>query len=390
MNKLLAWFARLTAVKATEFRFFAYASIILLTGLLAIGMSAEALAEVQFSRPSQIEPNIKFWVDVFATYGERDFLIHDRDNVWRIYQVLHVPGEGSPSRNDILIANDYLKNKYINILNRLASGQTPSDYEERTVASLFKNEPLSAYAIAAQNLRVQEGMRERFGEALLRSRYYRLRMEQIFGNAGLPPELVALALVESGFYSRARSNAGAVGIWQFTRGTGRQFMRITRYHDDRLDPAIETEAAAELLRSNYLTFGSWPLAITAYDYGTAGIEQAAGLYAGDYARILRNYAGPHFGFASKNYYAEFLAALQINQYQDAYFPGLRYEEAPPPPPVRTDFARPRISYRRLVRHAAYRHRHRLHRHRRMMALDTTGHGEQATRQAVPSLRSGIV
>jgi membrane-bound lytic murein transglycosylase D len=345
--------------------------------ILIVMMRSEVLAVFPFPRPPSLEPNIKFWVDVFATYGERDFLIHDRDQVWRIYQVLHLPGEGAPSRSDIITINEYLKDKFSNILNRLASGQAPADYEERQVAALFKGEPLSAYALAAQNLRVQQGMREQFRESLLRSRYYRSTMERIFTDAGLPPELVVLADVESGFYSRARSNAGAVGIWQFTRGTGEQFMRITRYHDDRLDPTTETEAAAKLLRSNYLTLGNWPLAITAYNYGTAGMVQAAEQYADNYTRVLRDYTGPHFGFASKNYYAEFLAALQINEYDDAYFPDLRYDEAPPPPPVRTNFAPPRVIrimhhtiHWRFLRHAAYHRRHRYHRHRRMVALTT--------------------
>ena len=336
--------------------------------LLVSIMTSEVSAVFPFPRPSVIEPNVKFWVDVFATYGERDFIVLDREHVWRIYQVLHLPGEGSPSRIDIDSVNDYLKSKFTNILNRLASGQTPADYEELQVASLFKGEPTSAYAMAAQNLRVQEGMRERFREALLRSRYYRSTMERTFSEAGLPPELVVLAEVESGFYNQARSTAGAVGIWQFTRGTGRQFMRITRYHDDRLDPDTETEAAARLLRSNYLTFGNWPLAITAYDYGSAGMAQAAEQYAGDYARIIRNYDGPHFGFASKNYYPEFLAALQINEFEDIYFPNIRYDEAPPPAPVRTDFVPARITHRRLLRRAAYHRRHRSHRHRRIIAL----------------------
>jgi membrane-bound lytic murein transglycosylase D len=338
--------------------------------LLTALMTSEASAVLPFPRPAAIEPNIKFWVEVFTAYSERDFIVHDRDHVWRIYQVLHLPGDGPPNRTDIDTVNDYLKNKFGNILNRLASGQPPADYEERQVAALFKDEPLSAYTIGAQNLRVQEGMREQFRQGLLRSRYYRPAMERIFDDAGLPPELIALAEVESGFYSRARSSAGAVGIWQFTRGTGRQFMRITRYHDDRLNPATETEAAAKLLRSNYLTFGSWPLAITAYDYGSAGTAAAAEQYEGDYARIVRSYEGPHFGFASKNYYPEFLAALQVNQFEDVYFPDIRYDEAPVPPPVRTDFA-PRISRRRLLRRAAYHHRHRLHRHRRVMALSAT-------------------
>ena len=65
-------------------------------------------------------------------------------------------------------------------------------------------------------------------------------MEQVFARAGLPPELVALASVESGFSARVRSSAGALGIWQFTRSTGREFLKITRYRDDRLDPVRST------------------------------------------------------------------------------------------------------------------------------------------------------
>lgn len=343
------------------------ATVCLLMGIIASELSAESV----FPRPAVIEPNVRFWVDVFASYSERDFIIVDRDQVWRVYQVLHLPGDGTPTRTEIDAVNDYLKSKYTEILNRLASGQQPVDLDEHRVAALFKDQSSSAYSAAAQNLRVQEGMREQFREGLLRSRYYRSRMEQIFIGAGIPPELIALAEVESGFYNRAHSNAGAVGIWQFTRGTGRQFMRITRYHDDRLDPETETQAAAELLRSNYLTFGSWPLAITAYDYGSAGMTEAAEIYAGDFERIIRNYEGPHFGFASKNYYAEFLAALQISQFENAYFPDIRYDEAPPPLPVRTDFAPPRSVHRRFLRRTAYHRRHRLRHHRHLMALSDT-------------------
>ena len=340
---------------------------------------ARAGTEMSFPRPPSIEPNVQFWVDAFTAYGERDFVVHDRDQVWRVYQVLHLPGEGGPSRNEAEAINNYLKAKYTTILNKLASGQPPSNYEERHVAELYKGEPLSAFAVAAQNLRIQQGMREQFRTGLLRSRYYRPSMERIFEAAGLPPELVTLAEVESGFYSRAKSGAGAVGIWQFTRPTGKQFMRITRYHDDRLDPETETEAAAKLLRSNYLTFQNWPLAITAYNYGTGGMEHAAEEYNGDYSRIVENYNGAHFGFASKNYYAEFLAALQVHRYEDKYFPDLKYAEAPTPPPVRTDFA-PRHLARRgghldTVHHVAAHHHHSHHRRRQVANNDTLQPGQ---------------
>jgi soluble lytic murein transglycosylase-like protein len=332
---------------------FAGAAGALLAATLVLGGTFNSRAwagtELPFPRPAAIEPNVEFWVDVFTSYTYRDFIIHDRDDVWKVYQVLHLPGAGEPSRQDVDAINDFLKTKYAETLNRLATGAQPANDEERHIAAMFKGEPLSAYAEAAQNLRVQQGLRERFMMGLLRSRYYRPTMERIFKAAGLPPELVTLAQVESGFHSRAKSGAGAVGIWQFTRGTGKEYLRITRYHDDRLNPEASTRAAAELLRHNYETLGSWPLAITAYNYGTGGTAQAADVYGGNYSQIFKSYNGPHFGFASKNYYAEFLAALQIHRYEEAYFPDLKYAEAPPPPPVNT-----RVAAKRTVHHSRTR------------------------------------
>ncbi|MFZ1119507.1 MAG: lytic transglycosylase domain-containing protein [Candidatus Binataceae bacterium] len=305
-----------------------------------------------FPRPAAIEPNIDFWIKAFTYWSERDFVVHDRDNVSLTYQKFHMPGDGAPSGEEIEWANAYLKAKYGDILNRLATGQQAVGWEEQHVAAMFKGQAPSAYARAAQNLRVQQGLSEQFHDSLLRSRYYRPRMEQVFAGAGLPRELVALASVESGFSARVRSSAGALGIWQFTRSTGREFLKITRYRDDRLDPVRSTQAAAELLQSNYQALGSWPLAITAYNYGTGGMERAASEFGSDYVKIVQNYNGEHFGFAVKNYYAEFLAADQVYRYEDKYFPGIESEEAPPPPtssPI----------LRRIIHHFRIHH-HRAH------------------------------
>jgi membrane-bound lytic murein transglycosylase D len=333
---------------------------ILLAGLLRA--SAQAASEVAvarvsaqaspFPRPAAIEPNIDFWIKAFTYWSERDFIVHDRDNVSLIYQKFHMPGDGAPTGEEIEWANAYLKAKYGDILNRLATGQQAIGWEEQRVAALFKGQPPSAYVRAAQNLRVQQGLSEPFHDSLLRSRYYRPRMEQVFTRAGLPPELVALASVESGFSARVRSSAGALGIWQFTRSTGREFLKITRYRDDRLDPVRSTQAAAELLQSNYQALGSWPLAITAYNYGTGGMERAASELGSDYVKIMQNYNGAHFGFAVKNYYAEFLAADQVYRYEDKYFPGIENEEAPPPPS-----SSPLL--RRIIHHFRSHH-HRAH------------------------------
>jgi membrane-bound lytic murein transglycosylase D len=335
------------------------ASALAIAFALAGAPNASSETKLPFPRPAAIQPNVDFWVNVFTRYSDHDFVIVDRDNVQRIYHVFHLPGDGQPTRSDIEWANSYLKIKYGDMLNRLASGREPANDEEREVAAMFKGEPRSAYAAAAQNLRVQEGLREQFHDGLLRSRYYEPSMERIFRNAGLPPELVTLASVESGFHGAAHSSAGAVGIWQFTRGTGKHYMKITRYHDDRLIPERETLAAAKLLRSNYDTLGDWPLAITAYNYGTGGVARAAGIYGGDYSEMVRHYQGPHFGFAVKNYYSEFLAALQVHRDEEKYFPGIEDEPAIRPAPIKADFApkRSKKSHRSHTHHASSKTHH---------------------------------
>ena len=80
--------------------------------------------------------------------------------------------------------------------------------------------------------------------------------------------------VESSFNPAAYSKVGAAGLWQFMRSTGRRYMRIDGAVDDRLDPFRSTEAAAQLLAYNYRVLGTWPLALTAYNHGSAGVRRA--------------------------------------------------------------------------------------------------------------------
>jgi membrane-bound lytic murein transglycosylase D len=309
-----------------------FAAVACLLAVTVVHGRARAETEA-FARPAVLEPQINFWVDIFTAYSWRDFVLVDRDDPYKIYEVYHLPGDGCPGRDDIDWVNVYLKKKYSDILTNLAMGRDPVGADEHHVADMFKGRSTYALRLAAENLRVQEGLRERFREGLLRSKYYRPTMERIFRTAGLPVELITLAQVESGFERGAKSSAGALGIWQFTRATGKQFMTIRGRHDDRLNPTRETEAAAKLLRSNYETLGDWPLAITAYNYGTAGTARAAEQCGGDFGKVLQTYNGPHFGFAVKNYYAEFLAALQVHKYENAYFPGIESEPAIVPRPL---------------------------------------------------------
>jgi membrane-bound lytic murein transglycosylase D len=101
-------------------------------------------------------------------------------------------------------------------------------------------------------------------------------------------------------------------------------MRVDAAVDERRDPMASTRAAARLLKENYRILGNWPLAITAYNHGTDGIFRGIKAVESDnLVDLIQRYQSPTFGFASKNFYAEFLAVVDIATNSDLYFPFLR-------------------------------------------------------------------
>src|SRR6266566_1589570 len=164
------------------------------------------------------------------------------------------------------------------------------------------------------------------------SRAFFPEMERIFREEGLPVELVRLPLIESCFDLRAYSKAGAAGVWQFMPKTGRLFMRVDNLVDERRDPISSTRAAARFLTRVHDMLDTWPLTITAYNHGPDGVARAVSeVGTNDIATIVRDYHGKAFGFASRNFYVEFLAALDVERDFRTYFGDLHGE---PPPRVR--------------------------------------------------------
>lgn len=188
------------------------------------------------------------------------------------------------------------------------------------------------FIAAAQRKRVrfQLGQSDMFRNAWVESGKYLDEMEDVFKEKNLPPDLARLPFVESSFHVFAMSKVGAAGLWQFMRSTGKMYLKITPYVDERFDPVRATAAASELLKHNYEALESWPLALIAYNHGRRGMLKAIlEVGSNDVAEIVEKYRSRTFGFASKNFYFEFKAANEIVKNAKQYFPDIQRKSVPP-------------------------------------------------------------
>jgi membrane-bound lytic murein transglycosylase D len=297
-----------------------------------------------FPRPASLEPQIRFWRDVFGSYSRYHVVVHDTWDLDKVYSVLdfrgHAERDIGPIALEQLISDgkDAELDRLRGIFRTLeAAGPNPTGLgaDEQRIFDLYRADPSPTKfrdAADPSRLRTQRGLREKFAHGLRIAHGYLPEMERIFREERLPIELTRLPLVESCFDVEAYSKVGAAGIWQFMPSTGRLYaMDVNAIVDERRDPIASTRGAARFLRHNWeMLDGAWPLAITAYNHGPYGMRRAIReMGTTDIGTIVYYYRGPSFGFASRNFYAEFLAALDVDRHRQAYFGELTLEALDP-------------------------------------------------------------
>ncbi|MGZ3709690.1 MAG: transglycosylase SLT domain-containing protein, partial [Bdellovibrionota bacterium] len=281
---------------------------------------------LQFSVDERLKRNVNFWVGIYTQYYTYQGLVHDAKYIDHVYQIMDLRAIHGSTSHATRVAKNHWKDVLLSV-HRKQKQPESFTAEEKQVFDLYAdvNEP-NKFLNAAhrKRLRFQLGQKDRFLDGLYQSGRFLPAMEEIFRKEGLPVELTRLPFVESSFNLRARSKVGASGIWQFMRSTAKLFIRTNDILDERNDPIRATEAAAKLLKLNFESLGSWPLAVTAYNHGRKGMMRAVRRVGSDELEdLVTGYHSRSFGFASSNFFTELLAAIECEKNAEKYFGNVR-------------------------------------------------------------------
>ena len=278
-----------------------------------------------FPQPPALDRDVNFWIRVYTEIGTNAGFMHDQYNLGVVYETLQFGPDTSARQRKRLV--EASRARIVAALRRIANSTGTLSPEDQHIRDMWGDAATPARLLGAiEDVRFQLGQADRFREGLVRAGLWQAHISETLADLGMPPELAVVPHVESSFNAAAYSKAGAAGLWQFMRSTGRRYMRIDSAVDDRMDPFRATEAAAQLLSFNYRLLGSWPLALTAYNHGAEGMRRAKQqVGSDDIVRVLRNYHSPSFGFASRNYYVSFLAALAVDREPQRYFGAIKPE-----------------------------------------------------------------
>lgn|GEM_PF-734047 len=284
------------------------------------------VTDAVFTADDFILDQARFWYAIYAEVGDDEGLLHDPFYPDLVFRKVSAPGQGRGSAKIVEGHVHQLQGEIRAMLAKDTASWTP---QERKLRATFPDYwDSTGIILSCDRLRFQRGLKGKYRAGLERSYRYLPLIDSIMLAEGVPERLRFLPHVESSFYPFAYSKVGAAGMWQFMKSSAKRFkVKVTYQVDERRDPQVSTQAAARMLAYNFRLLKSWPLAIVAYNHGPGGLAVAARQTGTrDLGTIIKSYYSNSFGFASKNFYAEFLAASSIALKADSLFPDLRKME----------------------------------------------------------------
>lgn len=297
----------------------------------AISEDPESKIEKEFAVPTALKSRVIFWMDIYGRFPSHVRVVHDRQDlsiiygfidlrpIFRVYGATEMAERKASKVEKAVIAE--LKGK---ILEATSSNRYPtltSDERSALRELISKAGALSVKDAKAlvERIRTQTGQRDMFLAALQRARNLLPHIESVFKRNGLPAGLARIPFVESSFNSSAQSKIGAMGIWQFTPETAREFI-----HPEEAslwaDPLKQTQSAARLLKAYRGALPDWGTTITSYNSGIGRVRRLIEKHrASCVADLVRTQDGDGLGFAGKNFFSEFLAAHLVESYREEIF-----------------------------------------------------------------------
>jgi len=305
----------------------------LLISLFCVSAFSEDLeTPSEFPIPETLKANVAFWKHVYSDWTTEQIAFSDEEDLSMVYTVIDVPKDaGTLSRK---LRAEKIQRTKAEIRSALLELNTLRPESEDEVSGFTREIFIALKDVKRDDkyrpdsIRAQNGLKDSFQKGYRLAGAHEKEIRARLKQARLPEDLIALAFVESLFYPKAKSHAGAGGIWQFLKATAREYMRVNKLVDERYDPILATDAAIKYIQTAKAQLVEWPLVITSYNYGRGGMMRAVETVGSrDFDTILKSYDHDRFGFAARNYYAEFLAALDIYREAKQKFPS-DTQEAP--------------------------------------------------------------
>ena len=298
-----------------------------------------------FKIPPYFRERVVFWAQIYTQFTTEQVLIHDKNNLAIVYDAInHAPSPQSKqskfqkARKRSRVTSQRVSRIKKSLLELGRTRRPRSKHAQELQRHLIKLKVKRPKGVSrkkyfgdlVQNIRVQTGQRDKIFQGILNASPFEDLFQRLFKTFGLPHELLAISFVESSFNPLAISKVDAKGAWQIMPFIDKKLFPQERGIDARRNIIMSTIGAFHLLAQSFQILKRWDLTVTAYNSGTKHLIRAKRKFRKkkniDLAYILQNYRSSHLGFASKNFFSEFLALVYILEYKELLFPldGVKY------------------------------------------------------------------